>query len=138
MIRRHRKAKVGLARSERGLSLVEVLVSITVSAIVGVAMSQSSAVGYRLLQDSRERALTQQVAASAIEELSLCDPSLLVPRTYSEQVSRGRTVVTRTIAIASNPDSSKSIEVSAHIEDLGGTWRALTSMSARLTSWSSS
>lgn len=125
-------------RHERGTSLVEVLVSIAVSAIVGLALSQSSTVGYSLLRDARERALVQQVVTSAIEELSLSDPRALSARTYSEQISRKGALVHRTVTIASNADGSKSVDVSGHIEDSTGKRRALASMNARLTSWSAS
>ncbi len=128
----------GRHHREQGTSLVEVLVSIAVSAIVGLGLSQTSTTGYSLLRDARERALVQQVVASTIEELSLSDPRLLSARTYSERVARTGGIVTRTITITSNADSSKSVEIRGYLESSNGERRAPASMSARLTSWSAS
>jgi Tfp pilus assembly protein PilV len=122
--------------TQRGSSLVEILVSIVVTGIVAMALSNFSSVGYRLLTDSRERAIAQQVVASTIEELSLRDLNLLTSSTYSDQITRGRVSLTRTVTIASNADNSRSVEVSAHKGSSTTTRRTLATMSARLTVWS--
>ncbi len=133
----HRSLPVNPIRpTEGGSSLVEILVSIAVTGIVGLGLSHFSSVGYRLLTDSRERAIAQQVVASTLEELSLRDPSLLASSTYSEPITRGRFSLIRTVTITSNVDNSRSVEVSAHKDDPAGTPRTLASMTARLSTWS--
>lgn len=122
--------------TERGSSLVEILVSIVITGIVALGLSHFSSVGYRLLTDSRERAIAQQVVTSTIEELALCDPNLLSTLTYSEPISRGRFSLIRTVTITANADNSRSVEVSAHKESPADTQRILASMSARLSTWS--
>lgn len=122
--------------SELGSSFIEILVSIAVTGIVGLGLSHFSSVGYRLLTDSRERAVAQQVVASTIEELALRDPSLLTSSTYSEPIARGRFSLIRTVTITTNADSSRSVEVSAHKDSPTDTRRTLASMSARLSAWS--
>ncbi len=121
---------------QRGYSIVEILVSISVMGIVGLALSHFSSVGYRLLTESRERALAQQVVASTIEELSLRDLSLLGSSTYSEQITRGKVLLVRTVTITSNSDNSRSVEVSAYKDSPPQARRILASLSARLTAWS--
>lgn len=122
--------------TEGGFSLVEILVSICVTGIVCLSLSHFSTAGYRLLTDTRERAVAQQIVASTIEELSLRDLSILTPTSYSDLVTRGTTSLIRTVIITSNADSSRSVEVSAHTGTSNETRRTLASMSARLTAWS--
>lgn len=122
--------------NQRGSSLVEILISIVVTGIVGMGLSSFSSVGFRLLKDSRERAIAQQIVASTIEELSLRDLNLLTPSTYSDQVTRGWVSLTRTVTITSNSDNSRSVEVSASTDSSTSARRTLATMSARLTAWS--
>jgi Tfp pilus assembly protein PilV len=129
----HRSSQT--ATQETGSSIVEVLVSILITGVVGMGLSQSTSTGYKLLKDSRDRALVQQVVTTTLEQLSLSDPSTLTTTTYSQSVSRGLVTVTQTISITTNADRSVSLLVTGTIGGENSNPRATTSMSTRLTPW---
>jgi prepilin-type N-terminal cleavage/methylation domain-containing protein len=129
-------------RSERsggnqaGFSLTEVLVSMLLASIVALSLSKGTSVGYTILSDSRRTASARQIAASKVEELTLSDPATLSAQSYTESVTQNGYTFSRTVTIALNSDGSASVTVSASSGGSGAP--ALATVTARLTSWSSS
>ena len=75
--------------SQAGSSLLEVMVSVTLSSIAALALGLSTTTGYRLVHANERKALANQAALNMIEELRLADPKSMPFYLPSKEASFG-------------------------------------------------
>ena len=101
-------------RSEQGLSVVEVLVAISLLAISGLAVAQSTIRSFSHLNQSYRTSIASQIALEHLELFAQRDPSTL-EATASESsttVTQSGLTFYRSTAISVNSDGSRTVSVS--------------------------
>lgn len=105
---------------DSGFGLIEVLVSIVILSIVGLATARSSITAMSSLQRSQRNTLAYQLAMTKLESMISIDPTGLDSgdnSTESSIIAEGAEF-TRTVAIVVNTDQSRQITVSVAPKDL--------------------
>ena len=102
-----------VATQEGGFSLIEVLVSISILAVVGLAVATSTIRSYVFLKQSTRSSLASQLALDKIEMLATVDPTTLTAANNSTEPSVNRNGVTfsRSTVITVNSDGSRTATV---------------------------
>jgi Tfp pilus assembly protein PilV len=119
---------------ERGLSVVEVLVAISLLAISGLSVAQSTIRSFAHLSQSYRTSVASQIALEHLELIAQRDPSTLgaTENESSTTVIQSGLTFYRSTVISVNGDGSRTISVSV-TSPTGLTGRA--SLSTTLPLW---
>jgi len=110
-------------RSQRGTSLIEVLVAIGLVGIMGLAVTQSAVLSSSSQGFAENHSLAMQIAMNEIERFAAIDPTLLTSASGgTDTVTREGKEFTRVTTITVNADSTRtiSVEVSNVVAHLRG------------------
>lgn len=99
---------------ERGVSVVEVLVAISLLAISGLAVAQSTIRSFATLSQSYRTSVASQIALDKIESLAQLDPSTIQTTSNESKTSitQSGLLFYRSTSITINSDGSRTILVS--------------------------
>lgn len=111
---KNQAAPITVEDTERGFSIVEVLVSISILAVVGLSIASSTINSYVFLKRSFRSSLASQLALDKLELLATVNPDTLTTANNSTETNLKRDSVTftRTTTITVNADNSRTVSVS--------------------------
>ncbi len=111
-------------RNERGLSLIESLVAITILAVLGLSITYNTIYSYRITLRNIRYSVAAQLALERIEQLAARDPiGISSDNNENESLMRnGNMEFVRTTVVTINADNSRTVRVDvvAADESLGG------------------
>lgn len=110
-------------RDEKGSSLISILMSIAIVAIMGISVSQSSAMAIRMRHKALNDSLALQLAQETIEDFATVDMSTLNDgQVINNSTSKGERTFNIQSTVSVNADNTRTITVSVSLETptLGG------------------
>lgn len=122
-------------RAQLGFSLIETLVSLSISSITAMALGLGTGVGYKLYREAHNRAIASHLVVSGIEQLNLSDPVLLQATDTTEQIEVSGSSFSRTTKVTVMSDGARSVQVSAELLGVPDANRVSRSASATLIPW---
>ncbi len=120
---------------ESGMSLIEVLVAMSVLAILALSVAQSTVRSYRFFLQSTRSSLASQLALDKIEALAATNPALLNASTTTESdVMRDNVRFNRVTRVIVNSNGSRSVTVTVTATNAGSGGKAV--LSSTFPEWS--
>lgn len=99
-------------KQERGFSLIEVLVAISVLSILALVVTKSTISSYVFLKRSERASLASQLALDKMESLAAINPvNLAVGTTTESSLERARVRFDRVTTITANTNGTKTVRV---------------------------
>src|SRR6185312_10253045 len=103
---------------QRGTSMFELMVALTLFSIVALALCGSTGFAYRVQAKTNGSSVAMQIALETLESYVKLDPLTLSAVTNSSStVSRGTTTYTQVVNITVNTDNSRTINVAVTDDD---------------------
>jgi prepilin-type N-terminal cleavage/methylation domain-containing protein len=126
-----------MKHGERGVSMVEVLVAISILAISGLAVTQSTIRSFATLNQSYRTSVASQIALDKIESFAQQDPSTIQTSSNesNNSVTHSGLQFLRSTSVAVNSDGSRTITVSVASQN---GWPGSASLSTTLPLWGNS
>jgi len=99
-------------KSEKGSTLIELLVALGIVGVMNLAIAQSAILSAASQGFAENRSLAMQMAMNEIERYAAIDPTLLTAASGStDTVMREGKQFTRVTTVTVNPDSTRTINV---------------------------
>jgi type II secretory pathway pseudopilin PulG len=102
-------------RNERGLYLVETLLTLGLFGVLGLALAQSLIASVKMRARADHNSVAMQLALQELERYAAIDPSTLTAANgFTDVRTQGKMSFNVTVAVVVNADTSRTVTVTAN------------------------
>ncbi len=120
-------------RSQEGFSILEILVSLSILSIVGMALSQATTAMLKARSIALYKQGATQIAFETVESYASLNPSTISAASTTDAVTRSGRAYSRTTTVSINPNGSRTVNVQVQPAREGQNGSAR--LSGTFTSW---